>query len=44
MMQGTKKFREIDINCWDVSVRLEEMDKFQIDIQVLSSVPVLFSY
>ncbi|HPQ07859.1 MAG TPA: amidohydrolase family protein [Bacteroidia bacterium] len=44
MMQGDKKFREIDINCWDVSVRLEEMDKFKIDIQVISTIPVMFSY
>jgi aminocarboxymuconate-semialdehyde decarboxylase len=44
MIQGDKKFREIDINCWDVSVRLEEMEKFKIDIQVLSTIPVMFSY
>lgn len=44
MIQGEKKFREIDINCWDVQVRLEEMDKFRIDIQVISTIPVMFSY
>ncbi len=44
MIQGDRKFREIEINCWDISVRLEEMDKFQIDVQVLSTIPVLFSY
>lgn len=44
MMQKDKKFREIDINCWDIQVRLEEMDKFQIDVQVLSTIPVMFSY
>lgn len=44
MMQGEKKFREIDINCWDVSVRIEEMEKFQIDAQVISTIPVMFSY
>lgn len=44
MMQGNKKFREIDINCWDIGVRLEEMDRFKIDVQVLSTIPVMFSY
>ncbi|GIV26445.1 MAG: 2-hydroxy-3-carboxy-6-oxo-7-methylocta-2,4-dienoate decarboxylase [Bacteroidia bacterium] len=44
MMQGEKKFREIDINCWDLSVRLEEMNKHGIDAQVLSTIPVMFSY
>lgn len=44
MMQGNKKFREINSNCWDIKVRLEEMDKFKIDAQVLSTIPVMFSY
>ncbi|MCX7728196.1 MAG: amidohydrolase [Bacteroidia bacterium] len=44
MIQGSKKFREIDINCWDVTVRLEEMERFQIDVQVISTIPVMFSY
>ncbi len=44
MMQGNKKFREIDINCWDVSIRLEEMEQHKIDAQVISTIPVMFSY
>lgn len=44
MMQGDKKFREIHSNCWDVSVRIEEMEKFHIDAQVISTIPVMFSY
>ena len=36
-------FRTIAPNCWDPQVRLQEMEKFQIDLQVLSTVPVMFS-
>lgn len=39
-----KFFREIDENCWSVEKRLEECQKFGICVQVLSTVPVMFSY
>lgn len=44
MMLGGKNFRTIDCNCWDSSVRVEECDSTDVDVQVLSTVPVMFSY
>ena len=39
-----KPFREIAQNCWDPKTRLEECDRTGVDMQVLSTVPVMFSY
>ena len=44
MMQGNKKFREIEENCWSPEVRLQEMKAHQADQQVICTIPVLFSY
>jgi aminocarboxymuconate-semialdehyde decarboxylase len=37
-------FREIEDNCWSPEKRIEECDRFGINVQVLSTVPVMFSY
>jgi aminocarboxymuconate-semialdehyde decarboxylase len=39
-----KFFREIESNCWDGKVRLAECDDLGVQTQVLSTVPVMFSY
>ncbi|MDG1710063.1 MAG: amidohydrolase family protein [Schleiferiaceae bacterium] len=44
MLKNDVFFREVQENCWDPEVRLNESKQFGVDIQVLSTVPVMFSY
>jgi aminocarboxymuconate-semialdehyde decarboxylase len=44
MMIGDCVFREITENVWDPKRRIEEMDRAGVSMQVLSTVPVMFSY
>jgi len=44
MMMDDKFFREIQDNCWDPDKRIQECNHHHIDVQVLSTIPVMFSY
>lgn len=44
IMLGNRFFRKIYSACWDAEVRLNEMDRDGIDVQVISATPVLFAY
>ena len=44
MMQGDKFFREIESNCWDENIRIEEYAKYDTQVQVVCTIPVLFAY
>src|SRR5271165_4447743 len=44
IMVGDRFFRHIYSACWDPDVRLSEMDRDGVEMQVVSATPVLFAY
>jgi aminocarboxymuconate-semialdehyde decarboxylase len=44
VMKGDKEFRPVSSAVWDADIRLADMDRHGIDIQIMSATPLLFSY
>jgi aminocarboxymuconate-semialdehyde decarboxylase len=44
LLVGGRFFRALDSRCWDAARRVEEMDAEQVEVQVLSPIPVTLGY
>ena len=44
MMRDDRHFRDVTANLWDPATRLADCDAFGVQVQVLSTVPVMFAY
>ncbi|MBK5280326.1 MAG: amidohydrolase [Bacteroidia bacterium] len=44
MIRGNQFFREIKENCWNPELRIKEYAQFKTQVQVVCTIPVMFSY
>jgi aminocarboxymuconate-semialdehyde decarboxylase len=44
MMKGDRMFREVEENCFKAEARIRDMENTAVNVQVLSTIPVLFNY
>ena len=44
MLKDNEFFRTVEANCWDPNIRMKECDYHGVDVQILSTVPIMFSY
>ena len=44
MMKGEEFFRRVKSNCWDPAERIQDYAQFDTQVQVVCTIPVLFSY
>ena len=44
MIKDGEKFRVVKCNCWDPVARLDDCQKSGVSLQVISTIPVMFSY
>jgi aminocarboxymuconate-semialdehyde decarboxylase len=44
MMRGNQFFREIKENTWNAELRIKEYEKFHTQVQLVCTIPVMFSY
>lgn len=44
MMRGNQFFREIRENAWNAELRIKEYQKFNTQVQIVCTIPVMFSY
>jgi len=44
MMEGGEFFRRIEDNCWHENLRIQEYEAYNTQVQVVCTVPVMFSY
>ncbi|MBI3550491.1 MAG: amidohydrolase [Elusimicrobia bacterium] len=44
LMIGQKHFRDVEDNCFDPQIRMDECDRAGVRVQALSTLPAMFSY